>query len=77
MGRGDCNTPFKKGVVIIKKNTVSRALIGFHFIFILGSPAHKYVLMYVLFVSSYSGYGLVALFTSVDKYGHYACSAII
>ena len=56
---------------------MSHALIGFRFIFILGSPAHKYVLqlymsahkyvlqlyMYVLFVFSYAGYGLVALFT--------------
>ena len=45
---------------------MSRALIGFRFIFTLGSPAHKYVLqlyMYVLFVFSYAGYGLVALFT--------------
>ena len=47
---------------------MSRALIGFRFIFILGSPAHKYVLqlyLYVLFVFSYAGYGLVALFTGV------------
>ena len=66
--------------MIIKKNTISRAPIGFHFIFILGSPAHKYVLelyMYVLFVFSYSGYGLVALFTGVDKHVHNAWSAII
>ena len=45
---------------------MSRALIGFRFIFILESPAHKYVLqlyMYVLFVFSNAGYGLVALFT--------------
>ena len=62
------------------KNTMSRALIGFRFIFILGSPAHRYVLqlyMYVLFVFSYAGYGLVALFTGVDKHVHYAWSAII
>ena len=60
---------------------MSRALIGFPFIFILGSPAHRYVLqlyMYVLFVFSYAGYGLVALFTGgVDKHVHYAWSAII
>ena len=66
---------------------MSRALIGFRFIFILGSPAHRYVLqahryvlqlyMYVLFVFSYAGYGLVALFTGVDKHVHYAWSAII
>ena len=66
----------------MKKNTMSRALIGFCFIFILGSPAHRYVLqqllyMYVLFVFSYAGYGLVALFTGVDKHVHYAWSAII
>ena len=57
-----------------------RALIEFRFIFILGSPAHKYVLqlyMYVLFAFSYAGYGLVALFTGVDKHVHYAWSAII
>ena len=57
---------------------MSRALIGFHFI--LGSPANKYVIqlnMYVLFVFSYAGYGLVALFTGVDKHVHYAWSAII
>ena len=57
-----------------------RALIGFRFIFILGSPAHKYVLQIyikVLFVFSYSGYGLVALFTGVDKHVHHAWSAII
>ena len=50
---------------------MSHALIGFRFIFILGSPAHKYVLqlyVYVFFVFSYSGYGLVALFTGVDKH---------
>ena len=50
---------------------MSRALIGFRFIFILGSPAHRYVLqlyMSVLFVFSYAGYGLVALFTGVDKH---------
>ena len=49
---------------------MSRALFGFLFIFIQGSPAHKYVLqlyMYVLFVFSYSGYGLVALLTGVDN----------
>ena len=58
---------------------MSRALIGFHFIFILGSQAHRYVqlYMYVLFVFSYAGYGLVALFTGVDKHVHYAWSAII
>ena len=59
---------------------MSRALIEFRFIFILGSPAHKYALqlyIYVLFVFSYSGYGLVALFTGVDKHVHYAWSAII
>ena len=61
---------------------MSRALIGFRFIFILGSPAHRYVLqlhvyMNVLFVFSYAGYGLVALFTGVDKHVHYAWSAII
>ena len=64
---------------MIKKNTMSHAQIGFRFISILGSPAHKYVLqlyMYVLFVFSYSGYGLVALFTGVDKHVHYAWSAI-
>ena len=57
-----------------------RALIGFRFIFILGSPAHKYVLqlyMKVSFVFSFSRYGLVALFTGVDKHVHYAWSAII
>ena len=72
--------PLLKGVVIIKKNTMSRAVIGFHFIFLLGSLAHKYVLqlyMYVLFIFSYAGYGLVALFTGVDKHVHYAWSAII
>ena len=59
---------------------MSRALIGFRSIFTPGSPAHKYVLelyMYVLFVFSYSGYGLVALFTGVDRHVHYAWSAII
>ena len=66
--------------MIINKNTISRALIGFRFIFILGSRAHKYILQlykYILFVFSYSGYGLVALFTGVDKHVHYALSAII
>ena len=33
--------------------------------------------MYVLFVFSYAVYGLVALFTGVDKHVHYAWSAII
>ena len=33
--------------------------------------------MQVSFVFSYSGYGLVALFTRVDKHVHYAWSAII
>ena len=59
---------------------MSRALIGFRFILILARPAHKYVLqlyMYVLFVFSYAGYGLVALFTGVDKHVHYTWSAII
>ena len=61
---------------------MSHAIIGLRFIFILGSLAHKYVLqlykvMYVLFVFSYAGYGLVALFTGVDKHVHYAWSAII
>ena len=59
---------------------MSHSLIGFYFIFLLGCPAHKYVLqlyMYVLFAFSYSGYGLVALFTGVDKHVHYAWSAII
>ena len=59
---------------------MSRAIIGFRFIFILGSRAHKYILQlykYVLFVFYYSGYGLVALFTGVEKHVHYAWSAII
>ena len=59
---------------------MSSALIGFRFIFTLGSPSHRYVLqlyMYVLFVFSYAGYGLVALFTGVDKRVQYAWSAII
>ena len=59
---------------------MSCALIGFRIIFILGSPAHRYVLqlyMYVLFVFSYAGHGLVAPFTGVDKHVHYAWSAII
>ena len=59
---------------------MSSVLIGFRFIFILGSRAQKYILQlykYVLFVFSYLGYGLVALFTGVDKHIHYAWSAII
>ena len=50
---------------------MSLALIGFCFILIPGCLAHKYVLqlyMHVLYVFSYSGYGLVALFTGVDKH---------
>ena len=54
---------------------MSRAIIGFRFIFILGSRAYKYILQlykYVLFLFSYSVYGLVALFTGVDKHVQFA-----
>ena len=41
---------------------MSREPIGFRFIFLIGSPVHKCVLqlyMFVLFVFSYAGDGLV------------------
>ena len=81
MGRVDNNTPFKRGGDNKEEHHVTCTnWIPLYIHTSLESPAHKYVLqlyMYVLFVFSYAGYGLVALFTGVDKHVHYAWSAII
>ena len=57
---------------------MSRALIEFRFIFILGSPAHKYVLQLYMYVFLYFPMqDMDSVYRCVDKHVHYAWLAII